>query len=297
MLGSWRKRRRRVRRALLAAESGLQLLRQQLLEQILQEHRRHRPASLIPYGAKIYSQNDEDGMIAEIFRRIGEGNRSFIEIGVGNGLENNTLALLMRGWSGLWLEGDGKAVAAIRAGLPNPIAAGVLKVGQAFVTAENVAELVGSLGPRSPELLSIDVDGNDYHLLAALEGIRPRLIVMEYNARFTPPVEYCMPYDPRHVWDGSDRFGASLSFLERRLRDRGYLLVGCNITGINAFFVREDCAGDHFETPFTAEQHFQPARYELTGWNAGHPASYRTVNELFIPAGSPSAAPATGGQG
>ena len=120
---------------------------------------------------------------------------------------------------------------------------------------------------------------------------------MEYNARFAPPLEYCMPYDPGHVWDGSDRFGASLSFLERRLRDRGYRLIGCNITGINAFFVREDLAGDHFETPFTAERHFQPARYELSGWNAGHPASYRTVNELFTPAGSPSAAPATGGEG
>lgn len=53
--------------------------------------------SLIPFSGKVYSQNDEDGIIAEIFRRIGVSDRRcFIELGVGDGLENNTLALLFR---------------------------------------------------------------------------------------------------------------------------------------------------------------------------------------------------------
>ena len=61
----------------------------------LREHRRYQdPKSLIPFGDKIYSQSDEDGIIREIFNRIGTTNKIFIEFGIGNGLENNSLALL-----------------------------------------------------------------------------------------------------------------------------------------------------------------------------------------------------------
>lgn len=58
------------------------------------------------FGFKGYSQNDEDGIIQEIFRRIGTTDRKFIEFGTGNGLENNTAYLLCQGWSGLWLDGS-----------------------------------------------------------------------------------------------------------------------------------------------------------------------------------------------
>src|SRR5262245_35138910 len=61
------------------------------------------PKHLGPYGAKIYCQCDEDGIITEIFRRIGTTNKCFVEFGIGNGLENNTNALLFDGWHGLWI--------------------------------------------------------------------------------------------------------------------------------------------------------------------------------------------------
>ena len=51
---------------------------------------------LLKSGYRVYSQADEDGILHEIFRRIGEGKRAFLELGVGNGLENNTLFLLDR---------------------------------------------------------------------------------------------------------------------------------------------------------------------------------------------------------
>jgi hypothetical protein len=59
---------------------------------------------LEPAGYKVYSQGDEDGIIAEIFRRIGAGDRRFVEFGCGDGLENNTASLLLQGWSGLWID-------------------------------------------------------------------------------------------------------------------------------------------------------------------------------------------------
>src|SRR5438132_2962278 len=62
---------------------------------------------LLAYGAKHYSQNDEDGLIEEITcRAVGEAPGSFLELGVGDGVENNTLNLLAKGWRGVWLGGE-----------------------------------------------------------------------------------------------------------------------------------------------------------------------------------------------
>ena len=62
------------------------------------------PKRLLRYGFKVYSQADEDGIIQEIFRRIGTTNRTFVEFGVEAGVECNTAKLLLDGWNGLWIE-------------------------------------------------------------------------------------------------------------------------------------------------------------------------------------------------
>src|ERR1700733_7482027 len=80
------------------------------------------------HGFKVYSQNDEDGIIQEIFNRIGIERRTFIEFGAANGLENNTLKLLLEGWQGLWMEGSARSVAGIEAKFQDVIAAGRLHV-------------------------------------------------------------------------------------------------------------------------------------------------------------------------
>src|SRR6476660_9739248 len=73
--------------------------------------RQSDPRSLNRFEYKAFSQSGEDGILHEIFRRIGlEGAGTFIEIGVGDGLENNTLQLLQMGWRGLWLEADPRRV-------------------------------------------------------------------------------------------------------------------------------------------------------------------------------------------
>ena len=125
------------------------------------------------------------------------------------------------------------------------------------------------------DLLSIDIDGNDYHLLRAFTAVRPRVIVIEYNAKFPPPMDLVMPYDPAHRWNGTDYFGASLVALANLAARRGYRLVGTNITGANAFFVRDDLAGAHF-APADAGALYNPPRYWLSSaWAAGHPPGAR----------------------
>ena len=243
------------------------------------------PGSLVPFGFKAFSQSEEDGIIREIFSRIETTNKSFVEIGAGSGLENNTLFLLFQGWQGMWVDASDAMDEAI-AHHSELIARGQLSIRKTLVTPENVDSLVreGVSGDEL-DLLSVDIDGNDYHVLDKIRCVEPRVIIVEYNAKFPPPVCYCMRYNPKHAWDGSDHFGASLKWYEEKLAIRGYCLVGCNITGANAFFVRKDLTGDKFLKPFTAEKHYQPARYEMSQFMcdlSGHPTSYKTLANALL---------------
>jgi hypothetical protein len=260
----------------------------------LQEHRRALLESprnadqrrLLRYGYRVYSQTDEDGIIREIFRRIGEGNRTFFEIGAGNGLENNSLFLLIQGWRGVWIDGSARKTLAAKKKFATVIADGRLRVEQHFLTAPSVDETIAGLKPASEvDLLSIDLDGNDYYILDAIRVISPRVIVAEYNPKFPPDIVWVMEYNETHRWDSTDYFGASLKALEVLLAARGYFLVGCNILGSNAFFVRADLAKDPpFCSPFTAENHYEPARYYLLpAYHSSHPEGFgpfRTQGQL-----------------
>lgn len=228
------------------------------------------------FGYALYSQTDEDGILAEIFRRIGLGPRTFVEFGCGNGLENNSHALLLAGWRGLWIEADAAKVAAAERQFGDVIAAGRLRIKSAFIDRDNIDGLIGEVFEGETDLLSVDIDGNDFHVLKAITCINPRVIVVEYNARKGPAIDWVMAYNDAHRWDGSDYFGASLKAYELLLKARGYALVGCSTSGINAFFVRQDLAQpDRFCAPFTAENHFEPQRKLLRmGIHTAHRRSY-----------------------
>jgi hypothetical protein len=119
------------------------------------------PKSLIPFGGKIYSQNDEDGIIREIFNRVGTTNKVFIEFGIGNGLENNTLALLFDNWTGLWIGASTASINAVRTHFSEIITKGKLIVIESFITKNNIDSLISSHIRHEIDLLSVDIDGND----------------------------------------------------------------------------------------------------------------------------------------
>jgi len=230
--------------------------------------RRRDPLNLRNFQRKVTSQNGEDGILAEIFRRIGEGDKLAVEFGIEDGTECCTRDLFeSRGWSGILLEGSPRYAEAARtlfAGRP-------VKVVNRFLAVETIAATFAEAGvPREPDLLVIDVDGNDYWLWEAiLEGFRPRVVCIEYNARFAPPVQWVMPYAPAHVWDGTVYFGASLESMDRLARAHDYRLVGCEDRGSNAFFVRVDLVGDHFpDSGRGTAYHYAVPNYAL---GFGHP--------------------------
>lgn len=229
---------------------------------------------LEPYGFKIYSQNDEDGIIHEIFRRIGTQKRNFVEFGVENGLENNTLKLLLEGWRGLWIEADRKSVESMKRRFSDVIADNRLAIRSAFITAENINELIETWGIGEVDLLSIDIDGNDFYVWQAISVINPRLVVIECNTKFRPPLSIVQPYNPQHIWRGTDYSGASLEALTRLGERLGYSLVGTNLIGLNAFFVRNDLVDDKFQAPFSAQNHYNDKIFLWPYYGAGNPPDW-----------------------
>lgn len=239
------------------------IARERYVRELLSDTRYDDKKRLERYGFKVCSQYDEDGIIQEIFNRIGLGARTFVEFGVENGLENNTLKLLLEGWSGLWIEGSESFVSQINAKFRDVVSDGRLQVKAAFVDRDNINSVIGAYFTGEIDLLSIDIDGNDIYILDVIEVISPRVIIVEYNGKFPPPMNVAQRYNPEHRWKGTDYGGSSLAAITKVAVRRGYSLVGCGIVGVNAFFVRNDLLGDKFQAPFTSENHYQPARYFL----------------------------------
>jgi hypothetical protein len=231
------------------------------------------PIFLERFGFKVFSQNDEDGIIEEIFNRIKTTNRTFVEFGVQNGLESNCHYLLHKGWNGLWIEGDGRAVKEIKRLFQKPVNDKRLTVLKAFINRDNINILIEKEGGISGEidLLSIDIDGNDYWVWEAINIVNPRVVAIEYNAKFPPNFEWVMEYEPMHIWRGDDKHSASLKSLELLGTRLGYRLVGTNISGMNAFFVRKDAAKDLFADDATAINLYNPTRWTMK-YISGHPS-------------------------
>lgn len=195
----------------------------------------HRFARRIPFIERHeYSQNGEDGIITAIFAMIGTTNKFFVEFGVEDGMECNSRYLMKhKGWTGLLMDGANEN--------------SCMNLHREFITAEDIEFLFAKYNvPREFDLLSIDIDGNDYWVWKAIRQYTPRVVIVEYNSciPFAPAVT--IPYEPRFQWDKTGYYGASLSALVTLGNEKGYTLVGTDPHGVNAFFVRQDLAEGKF---------------------------------------------------
>ncbi len=183
-------------------------------------------SDLKAFERRVYSQYGEDGVIERIFSCIGETNRFFVEFGAGDGvwLSNTAHLRLDCGWAGLLMDGNPKH--------ESPL------IVHTRVDAENIEALFEKHGvPPVFDLLSIDIDGNDYWVWKAIERFTPRVVVIEYNIFFGLHRSKTMAYRANHVWDESTYHGASLAALHKLGRSKGYSLVWTESYSPNAFFV------------------------------------------------------------
>jgi len=199
-------------------------------------------------GFGLHSQFDEDGILLYLFALLGAKNRLAVEICAGDGRECNAANLIIHhGWHGLLFDG---AEANVRVALDffraHPSTRGWPPVFvKAWITAENVNQLITSNGFSGEiDLLSIDIDGNDYWLWQALTAVLPRVVVVEVNHLCGPDLAVTVPYNPKfqavYTEYGTEYAGASLAAFTKLARKKGYRLVGVNRVTTNAFFVRAD---------------------------------------------------------
>ena len=208
-------------------------------------------ASLESAELRVHSQNGEDGVLAYLLAKIGPTTREVVEFGIGDGTECCAANLVLTfGWSALLLEASADDAAAASAFYADR-ADGRVVVEHAAVEPDTIdSQLAGHVAPVF-DVLSVDIDGNDYWVLEALSAVRPRLIVVEYNASFGPERSVTIPYTR-----GFDRYGAhasgfyhgaSLTALARLGERKGYVLAGCDSRGTNAFLVDADAAAGSIE--------------------------------------------------
>lgn len=230
--------------------------------------------ALTGYELQLFSQNGEDGVLAEILRRIGVTGRWFVEFGVESGREGNCVALAdVAGWHGLFMEADGSYNHLLHQKYRWNAKVTTL---HATVTPERVNELFGyGQVPPEPDVVSIDIDGGDYWVWRALE-YRPRVVVIEYNSGLSPAEVLVQP-PGAGSWSGTQFFGASLGALVALGEAKGYRLVHCELAGANAFFVRADLAAG-FPPPDEVQR--RGPNYFLTSY--GHPAD-ETGREYVTP--------------
>lgn len=204
-----------------------------------------------------YSQNGEDGIIHAIFAMIGETNRFGVEFGVEDGLQSNMRYLLKhRKWKGLLMDGGND--------IPEN------SVHKEFITAENIEALFRKHNvPEEFDLLSIDIDGNDYWVWKAITHFKPRVVIMEYNAHIPADEAKTIPYEPTFMWDKTDYYGASLLALKKLGEEKGYTLVCTDRHGVNSFFIRNDLVAGHLAPP-PYEQIFRGPNFKGKGGRHPH---------------------------
>jgi len=208
---------------------------------------------------KVYSQHGEDGILLYIFSRIGTTSRTFVEFGIQDGRECNSANLSINyGWNGLLMDCDKDCIDKAReyySSMPR------VNVERHFITAENINDILIDNKMRGEiDLLSIDIDGNDYWVFKAITTVRPRVVVIEYNAVLGTDKSLTIEYDPNFVIQ-EHYYGASLTALTKLANSKGYKLVGCESSGVNAFFVKEELLTDGLREA-SIEDAYYPSTYE-----------------------------------
>jgi hypothetical protein len=219
-----------------------------------------------------FSQNGEDGILDVLRRQLGSSNRYFVEIGAGDGIENNTAWLAFaEKYGGIMIEGD-----ELRAARAARMLAGVnlgVECRNLFVVPDLAPQVASLALHRDPDVLSLDIDGCDYYVLRALldSGVRPRILVVEYNSVFGPERSATIEYQERFDFTAAHPtqlyYGVSITGWRTYLEKQGYRFVTVERNGVNAFFVDPL----HFDPAFLgglkglafAENHYQLRKFRM----------------------------------
>jgi hypothetical protein len=202
------------------------------------------------YEFSIFSQWGEDGILDFIIRKLHLKDGVFIEFGVDNYIESNTRFLLFKeNWNGLVIDSCEKNVNQIQNSYYywkyNILAK------KFFINKNNInniiADFLDQQCKKTLDLLSIDIDGNDYWILnnVEFEKFKPKIVVCEYNSLLGNKLSLTIPYKEEFNRENNDPklkiyYGASIKAFVNLLNKKGYIFLGSNNNANNLFFVAKE---------------------------------------------------------
>ena len=214
-----------------------------------------------------FSQNGEDGVLDVLRSQLLSSNRYFVEIGSADGMENNSSWLVVaEQYNGLMIEGSPALVERVnRLVVRHSIGVECKNV---FLTQENARDLTALAMHQDPDVFSLDIDGNDYYVLQELlkNGLRPRIVVVEYNSVYGPDRSLTIEYDRDFYFKKAHPtelyYGVSIAGWRKILGDYGYRFVTVEKNGVNGFFVDPEFFDSAFLDGVQGCQ-FSENRYQL----------------------------------
>jgi hypothetical protein len=187
---------------------------------------------LAAYKKDVFTQFGEDGIIQKIMEILPGVQKWCVEFGAWDGINYSNTHRLMKedGWSGVFIEADKerfKDLCATYGGNERAVCLNCIVEFKGDGRLDNI--LAGTPVPENFDLLSIDIDGNDYHIWKSVEKFRPKVVVIEINNTIPNNIEFIQKADFRV------NQGNSLLAYCNLAKTKGYELIA--VTECNAFFV------------------------------------------------------------
>jgi len=205
-------------------------------------------------GFRVYSQFEEDGILLYLFSIIGTTNKRVVEICAGDGSECMASNLIINhGWYGLLFDGNNQNVEKGNQFFASHKSIFLLPpvFKHAWITKDNIDSLIKDSGfGGEVDLLSMDIDGNDYYIMEAIQCIKPRVIICETHNVIPGNLSLTIPYrDDFNYLDGKQHIdfrSVSLLAMTKLLNKKGYRLIGAHRFGFNAIYLLNELGTEYF---------------------------------------------------
>jgi hypothetical protein len=193
---------------------------------------------LLQYARNVHSQKGEDGIVQKILEVLGTTEKWCVEFGAWDGehLSNTYNLIANHGFSAVLIEGSASRYRVLVDRFRDNQKVMPVNAFVGFTANDELDKILASTPiPLDFDVLSIDIDGNDYHVWKAVNRYRPKLVVIEFNPTIPSAVEFVQPADL------AVNQGASMLSMSLLAKQKGYELVAA--TDYNCFFVAKEYFG------------------------------------------------------
>jgi hypothetical protein len=233
--------------------------------------------SILNHRRKYYSEFGEDGLLLYIIKRIEEVtslDKFFVEFGAWDGKHgSNTFIFAEAGYRGIFIEADPEKFLRLKENMAAfPSVSPVCRLVQAKGndSLENILKEYSA--PNNFDILSIDIDGDDYWVWKGLTSFRPKVVVIELNYKYKPAVRRINQTGEPFIYGIT---GTSITSMNELAKEKGYKLIaniGCNAVFVDAIYY------DLFHSkPVTEFELFTYEGFKLK--NLSIQESYRFISE------------------